>query len=222
MENEEKKPEGSAAGADDRNEDAAAGVSPPEGSAPQAEPSAEAAQIRQQLQEALKSAGTYKDLLLRKAAEFENYKRRTEADFGALTRSANEGLLLSLLPILNDFLRSLKAGSEQKDYEAFYKGVELICNKFSKVLEARGVVPFESLGKPFDVEYHDALLQVPSPDAPPHTVVQEVERGYMLHDKVLRHAKVIVSSGEDVAGEIPPRVPESIANEGESEKPKKK
>ena len=135
-----------------------------------------------------------KDQFLRKAAEFENYKRRTENEYGNLIKNANEGLIISLIPILNDFMRSLKAGADSKDYDAFYKGVELIQNKFSKVLEMQGLTPFDSVGKPFDVEYHDALLQIPKEGVPPHTVLEEVERGYKLNDKVLRHAKVVVSS----------------------------
>jgi molecular chaperone GrpE len=153
--------------------------------------------LRKTLEEAQSNAASLKDQLLRKAAEFENYKRRTEADFVNLIKTANETLLVSLIPILNDFVRSLKHGSEIKDYEAFYKGVELIYNKLSKALEAQGLVPFESTGKPFDVDYHDALLQIPRDDVPPHTVVEEVEQGYKLNNKVIRHAKVIVSSAPE-------------------------
>lgn len=150
--------------------------------------------LRGELEEARKSAETLRDQLLRKAAEFENYKRRTESDSLNLIRNANEGLIISLIPILNDFIRSLKSGRELKDFDSFYKGVELIHAKLSKVLENHGLVPFDSPGKPFDVDYHDALLQIPRDDVPPHTVIEEVERGYMLNDKVLRHAKVIVSA----------------------------
>lgn len=150
--------------------------------------------LTKQLEEARKSASAFKDQFLRKAAEFENYKRRVEAEYGNLIRNANEGLLTALIPIVNDFVRSLKAGQEARDFEALNKGVELIYNKLMKVLEMQGLTPFDSVGKPFDVEYHDALMQVPRDDVPAHTVIEEVERGYKLHDKVLRHAKVIVST----------------------------
>ena len=150
--------------------------------------------LQQQLDEARKAAEGFKDQLLRKAAEFENYKRRAEIDYLNTVKNANEGLILSLLPILDDLLRSLKVGKDLKDYDSFYKGVELVYAKFSKTLEGQGVTPFESTGKPFDVEYHDALLQVPREDVPPHTVIEEVQRGYKLYDKILRHAKVIVSA----------------------------
>ncbi len=160
----------------------------------QPETPSELDQLKQKVDELQKLADSYKDQFLRKAAEFENFKRRTEVEMTNFVRNANEGLISALLPILNDFIRSLKAGAENKDYDAFYKGVELIYSKLSKLLEAQGLTPFESVGKPFDVEYHDALLQVPRDDVPPHTVIEEVERGYKLNDKVLRHAKVIVSA----------------------------
>jgi len=151
-------------------------------------------ELRRQLQEAQAAAEALRDQLLRKAAEFENYKRRAEADFASIIRNANESLLLELLPVLDDFGRSLEAGREAQNHEALLAGVEMIRSKFLKVLEKQGVVSFESAGKPFDVDYHDALLQVPRSDVPPHTVIQEIEPGYMLNDKVLRHAKVIVSA----------------------------
>lgn len=155
------------------------------------------AALRVQLDEAQRLADTFKDQLLRKAAEFENYKRRVESESAAIMRSANEGLLLSLLPVVDDMTRSIKAGRETRDYDAFYAGVELIQTKFLKVLEKFGVTPFDSTGKPFDVEVHDALLQIPRADVEPHTVVEEVERGYMIFERVLRHAKVIVSTAPE-------------------------
>ena len=169
-----------------------------ENQAPQSEqPVSEVDQLQFKLEELQKAADTYKDKFLRKAAELENFKRRSEADFVNLIKNANEGLLTALLPILNDFVRSLKSGKEQKDHDAFYSGVELIFNKFSKILEAQGLIPFDSVGKPFDVEYHDAVLLIPRDGVPPSTVLEEVERGYKLFDKVIRHAKVIVSAAPD-------------------------
>ena len=154
-------------------------------------------ELQSRVDELQRSVDSAKDKLLRKAAEFENYKRRVENDFANLVKNANEGLISALLPILNDFLRSLAQGKEEKGSEGFYRGVELIYTKLLRLLEQQGLVPFDSLGKQFDVEYHDALLQVPRSDVPPHTVVEEVERGYKLNDKVLRHAKVIVSAAPE-------------------------
>jgi len=152
-----------------------------------------------------------RDQLLRKAADFENYRKRVEAEFVTLTRFANENLIADLLPILDDFSRSLAMSKDRKEFEVFYRGIELIHSKFLKVLEAQGVKPFESVGKPFDVEYHDALMQMPREGVPPNTVIEEVEKGYKLHDKVIRHAKVIVSQevrdddSGDETGDVNPR-----------------
>ncbi len=141
-----------------------------------------------------KELNEYKDRLLRKAAEFENYRKRLEADLSNALKYANEKLLLEILPIVDDLERSIASGKEKSDFDSFYQGIKMIYTKLMKVLEAHGVKPFESIGKPFDVYYHEALLRIPRDDVPPDTVVDEVERGYMYYDKVLRHAKVIVSS----------------------------
>jgi len=178
---------------------------------------AEIEELQKGLEEAQKVAEGLKDQLLRKAAEFENYKRRSEADRLEFLRYANERLLEALLPILDDLHRSLKSGGEKKDFDSFYKGVELISSKFRKILESQGLSAFDSAGKPFDVDYHDALMQVPRDDVPPHTVVEEVDRGYRLHDRVLRHAKVIVST--PVQPQVPDNGTPDAGNSSEEEKP---
>jgi molecular chaperone GrpE len=158
-----------------------------------------------ELEDAKKQIEYYKDLLLRKAAEFENYKRRTENETASVFKYANGELLEELLPIMDDFERSLKHGRENTEYDALLKGIEMIYQKFSKLLEGRGVKSFPTEGKEFNVDFHDALMQVHRTNIPPHTVIQEVEKGYMLNDKVLRHAKVVVSSA---SAEEPAETPE--------------
>ena len=145
-------------------------------------------------EELRKQVDQYKDMLLRKVAEFDNYKRRIENETANIIKFATESLIDDLLPVLDDFERSLKHGKESKEAEALLKGIELIYQKFFKVLEGRGVKTFETVGKEFSVDFHDALMQMPRNDLPPHTVVEEVEKGYMLNDRVIRHAKVVVSS----------------------------
>jgi len=161
--------------------------------------------------EAQKQADTYKDLLYRKAAEFENYKKRAENEVASVVKFANESLIADLLPVLDDFERSLKAAKNSKEYESLYKGIELIYQKLQKNLEKRGVKSFDTVGKEFNVDFHDALLQVPRDDVAPHTVIEEIEKGYTLHDKVIRHAKVIVSTSPTDA------VPASDADQSVSE-----
>jgi molecular chaperone GrpE len=143
-----------------------------------------------------RSVSQYKDQLLRKAAEFDNFKKRTEAEYLERIRYASESLIEDLLPVIDDLERSLKAGKGKSADEVFYSGIELVYQKFLKILASRGMKPYDSLGKPFDTARHDALMQMSKAGVPPDTVIEEVEKGYMLHDKVLRHAKVVVSADE--------------------------
>jgi len=161
---------------------------------PQAQPSTEANDLAAKLVEAEKQADTYKDLLYRKAAEFENYKKRAENEVASVIKFANESLIGELLPVLDDFERSIKAAKTSKEFDSLYRGLELIYQKLVKNLEKRGVKSFDTVGKEFNVDFHDALLQVPREDVAPHTVLEEIEKGYTLHDKVIRHAKVVVST----------------------------
>jgi len=147
-----------------------------------------------ELEELQKQLDQTKDLLLRKAAEFENFKRRTENDMSALMRRASEDIIRNILPVVDDFERSLKASKGGSDAETLLKGVEMIYQKFVKTLESLGVTPLETVGKEFNVDFHDALLQVPRTDIPPQIIVEEVEKGYRYNDRVIRHAKVIVST----------------------------
>ncbi len=147
-----------------------------------------------ELEELHKQLDQTKDLLLRKAAEFENFKRRTENDVSALMRRASEDIIRNILPVVDDFERSLKASKSGSDAETLLRGVEMIYQKFMKTLESLGVTPLETIGNEFNVDFHDALLQVPRTDIPPQTIVEEVEKGYRYNDRVIRHAKVIVST----------------------------
>lgn len=146
--------------------------------------------------EAEKQAEYYKDLFLRKAAEFDNYKRRSELETSTIIRYASEDLITAILPVVDDLERSLKNSKDQKD-SPLVRGIELIYQKMLRILESEGVRTFESVGKEFDVHFHDALLLVPKEGVPAHTVLEEVEKGYMFHEKVLRHAKVIVAAESD-------------------------
>ena len=135
----------------------------------------------------------FKDKLLRKAAEFENYKRRTENDQLNLLTFAAESFIQKLLPVIDDFERSLGHVEEAQDITAIKQGLKLIYDKLMKVLDEQGVKKIESVGNPFNVDYHEALMQRPDDSVEPHTVLDEMEKGYTYKDKVIRHAKVIVS-----------------------------
>lgn len=157
-------------------------------------PAAETPAQKSELETANETIASLKDQLLRKAAEFENFKRRTEQNQMSFAKYASENVILGLLPVVDDLSRSLKSGKEKLENDPFYKGVELIVNKFTKLLESQGVKPIESVGKEFNVEYHDVMMQVPRTDVAANTIIEEIETGYFLFDKVIRHAKVIVAS----------------------------
>lgn len=143
-----------------------------------------------------KQLNEYKEIALRKAAEFENYKRRTENDQLNLIKYAAESLIIKLLPTIDDFERSLTHMSEETDVQKIKEGIQLIYNKFIKILEEQGVKKIDAVGKPFDVEFHEALMQKPDNSVAPHTVLEELETGYIYKDRVIRHSKVIVSSDQ--------------------------
>lgn len=141
--------------------------------------------------------GLLRDQLLRKAAEFENYKKRIDNEISSFYKYANENLITDLLPVLDDFDRVLASWNEKHDAETFKKGVELIYDKFKGILEKQGLKEIDSTGKPFDVNLHDALMQVPDGKTEPNTIIDTVEKGFYLKDKVIRHAKVLVSSNPE-------------------------
>ena len=170
------------------------------------------ADLNQQLVQAEKQIEFYKDQLLRKVADFDNFKRRAEAESASVFKYAKADIIQELLPVIDDFERSLKLARDRRDSEAFAKGVELIYQKLAKFLQTQGVREIESLGKEFDVHFHDALLQVPRSDVPPHVVIEVVDKGYTLDDRVLRHAKVVVSTTP--AGESADRTAEGKQTTG--------
>jgi len=157
-------------------------------------------ELQKRIEELEKESNEWKEKFLRKAAEFENYKRRTENDQLNLVTYAAESFIKKILPIVDDFERSLEHINDSNDYEKLKEGVQLIYNKLVKVLDEQGVKKIEAVGKPFDVHYHEALMQKADNSVPAHTVLEELEKGYMYKDKVIRHAKVVVSS-EDQAEE---------------------
>jgi len=135
----------------------------------------------------------WQDKYLRKVAEFENYKRRTENEQLNLLKYAAESFIIKLLPVIDDFERSLQHLHDAKNISTIEDGLRLVYNKMMKTLEGQGVKKIEAIGQPFDVHYHEAILQQPNDSVPPHTVLEEVQCGYVYKDKVIRHSQVIVS-----------------------------
>jgi len=144
-------------------------------------------------EEAAKSA-EYWDRLLRAQADFENTRKRLERDKQDFAKFAHEGIIVELLNILDDLERTVElASSHHQDLPTFLKGVEIILAHLYDLLKEYGVKPIEAEGKIFDPHFQEALMQVENKEVPEHTVVEELQKGYMLNDRVIRTAKVKVS-----------------------------
>jgi molecular chaperone GrpE len=139
-------------------------------------------------------AKEYWDKILRLQAETENTRKRLEKEKQDFVKFANEGIILELLNVLDDLERTVElAQSKHQDLPAFLKGVEMILAHLYEMLKEYGLRPIEAGGKPFDPHYHEALMQVENKDLPEHTIVEELQKGYLLNDRVIRTAKVKVS-----------------------------
>ena len=134
------------------------------------------------------------DKYLRLFSEFDNFRKRTNKEKVELISTASESVIESLLPVLDDFNRARKAFQDHNVDEQTLHGLELIQNKLFKTLEQKGLEPMDSLGKPFDTDFHDAITQIPAPSEDLKGKVFDVaEKGYLLNGKIIRHAKVIVA-----------------------------
>ncbi|MDD4053169.1 MAG: nucleotide exchange factor GrpE [candidate division Zixibacteria bacterium] len=140
---------------------------------------------------------TESDRYLRLAADFDNYRKRTAREYNEIVRTANARLLQSLVAVVDDFERALFDEAAREEVDAYRRGIELIYNKLRDLLKRERVAVMDVLGKPFDPEYHEAMMQQPSDEYPDGIICGIVQKGYLLDDKVLRHARVIVSSGPD-------------------------
>lgn len=135
------------------------------------------------------------DKYLRLYAEFENYKRRTSAERIELFKTAGQEIMVALIPVLDDFDRALKAMQTATEVGAIKEGIELVSHKFMNTLTTKGLKPMESIGQPFNPDLHEAITNIPAPNEEmKDKVIDEVEKGYYLGDKVIRFAKVIVGN----------------------------
>jgi molecular chaperone GrpE len=132
---------------------------------------------------------------LRLAAEFENFKKRTAREFSEVMRTANVRIIRELVEIQDNFERALTAEAGSHNLEAFREGVELIYNQLTGLLEKEQVKKIEAIGKPFDPNLHEAMMQSESEEYDEGIVCGEIQKGYTIGDRVVRHARVIVSTG---------------------------
>jgi molecular chaperone GrpE len=150
-------------------------------------------------EEAQRQRDEYYDRLLRKTAEFDNYRKRVERDRQSMAESAAAELMRDLLPLVDDLERALKADAGQDGAESYRRGVELIHRQLLDVLRRRGVKPVEALGADFDPHFHQAVAYEPAKGKREGEVIEEFARGYLLGERLLRPAMVKVAKGESAS-----------------------
>jgi molecular chaperone GrpE len=133
------------------------------------------------------------DKYLRLSAEFQNYKRRTAKEKMDLIQTAGRDVIKVLLPVLDDFDRAKKAADDDDSVEAFSEGVQLVYEKLNRVLEQKGLKPLNANGEVFNPDFHEALTEIPAPTEDlKGKVIDTIEKGFALNDKIIRYAKVVV------------------------------
>ena len=179
--------------------------SSPEASSPEADAEGDPAERIEALTEKVEALEAERDELndkvLRKAAEFENFRRRMDREKKRRHEAGMVEVIEPILEVLDDFERSLDAAEELEDnqdpasaYESLKGGVEMVFRKFRDTLETLGVEPIEAEGQPFDESRHEAMMRQPSEEAEPGTVLQEIRKGYRMDDRVIRYSRVVVAS----------------------------
>ncbi|APG24766.1 nucleotide exchange factor GrpE [Syntrophotalea acetylenica] len=171
------------------SEETAAAV--PEGTQAEAAP---LAAVQQELAEALAEKQKNWDLYLRERAELENFRKRMQREKEDLVRFANENLLREVLTVVDNLERAIDhARGSEETVQGLMEGVEMTLSQCRKLLEKFGVTPVAAVGEPFDPTWHEAMGQLESAEHPPNTVLQEMQKGYLLNDRLLRPALVLVS-----------------------------
>ena len=150
-------------------------------------------QLEKELEDAQAVIEEQKDKYLRLSAEFDNYRKRTLKEKAELILNGGEKSISSILPVIDDFERAIKTMETAKDVKAVKEGVELIYNKFMAVMAQNGVKVIETKDQPLDTDYHEAIAVIPAPsEEQKGKILDCVQTGYTLNDKVIRHAKVVV------------------------------
>ena len=162
-----------------------------------AAPGGESKDLSEILYEKEREVQQLNDRLLRLAADFENTRKRLEREKSESISFANESLLRELLPVIDNLERALAHGEAEADLQGMLDGVRMTLKGFLGVMAKYGCTPFDSVGKPFDPNFHEALMQQESAEHPEKCVIQELQKGYTLNERLLRPASVIVSKGSD-------------------------
>lgn len=149
--------------------------------------------LEAELNQSKEQAEDYYARLQRLQAEFDNFRKRSQKEKEDTLKYAAERIIEAMLPVLDNFERAVASSQSSQDFKAFSQGVEMILKQMKSGLEKEGLTPIEAVGQPFDPKLHDAVLQVDSEEYPENTVVEELQKGYSLREKVLRPSMVKVS-----------------------------
>lgn len=152
---------------------------------------------RVELEETRKQVSEEHDRYLRALADFSNYRRRHQDEYAQALQTGTREVILKMLPVLDNFERAVEASEQQHSYESLIEGVLLIQRQLNDLLEKEGVKPIEAVGQEFDPMLHDAIMRVETDEYPENTIVEELQKGYIQDDKVLRPAKVKVAVQPD-------------------------
>ena len=174
-------------------------------------------ELMKKIAELEKECAEWKDKYLRCIAEFENYRRRSNEEKADWMKMATQKFALEICEVADNFERALKQVSEDKKDDSFVKGMMMIAEQLKRVMEKEGITKIDALGKPFDPVIHDALAHIPS-EYGENTVAAIIQNGYMMYDKLLRPARVAVSSGkleQKTAESEPKEINEATESKGE-------
>ncbi len=149
--------------------------------------------LRQELEQKQEEAKKYYDMHLRSLAEADNIRKRAQREKEEYIKFAHVSMIKKLLPVLDDLHRAINTAQKSQDFESLSKGVEMTAKNLTDLLRTEGLEGIECLGKPFDPQYHEPLTVEPSDAYPENTVIEELQKGYMLHDRVIRPSLVKVS-----------------------------
>jgi molecular chaperone GrpE len=177
--------------------------------------------LTKQVKELQDEVASLRDQYLRKTADFENFRKRMFREKEDAVKYANSGLLRDLITTVDDFERAIKSAEDSQDFSTFHEGVEMIEKQFTSMLERKyGLKRYESVGEEFDPERHEAIsVSDTTSESGAQVVVEDYQKGFMLHDRVLRTAKVKVSAGAPVEGASGAAAdgPERMQNNGSSD-----
>ena len=163
----------------------------------QSPPSAEEfARLKEELERVRAENEERSDRMLRTIANYENSKKRAEREKAEFFKYAVEGVIKDLIPVVDNIERGIESAKESKDFESLNEGIQLINKQLDDLLKKRDVIAIEARGEPFDPKLHEAMMHIESDDVPENAVIEEFQRGYLLHDRVIRPSMVSVSRGK--------------------------